>query len=241
MSLKLVSQTGMRPLGSARLSALFALLWMCIAGVCAAEVVSIPDENLAQAIRVQLGIQEQRPITAEDMEKMEHFFAASPNIVDLTGLEYAVNLWAIQMYGNRVKNLAPLRNLKKLISLEFTQSEIEDLSPLKNLTELVYVNISDNRIEDISPLSGATKISVLHASRNRIKSIEALRGKTNLGYLNLEDNKIGDLSPLAGLERVEMFKVANNRIVNIEAIRSFRLKTLDLSSKLWIYLQLKAC
>ncbi|MFJ5762416.1 leucine-rich repeat domain-containing protein [Neobacillus sp. NPDC093182] len=116
------------------------------------EVVVFADENLKNAIANQLKIQH-RDIYTDDMEKLTDLDASYSDISDLTGIEYAVNLTSLMLYGNQIEDLSPLANLMNLASLDLDENLITSLDDLKNLQNLESLFLSFNQIEDILVLN----------------------------------------------------------------------------------------
>ncbi len=76
--------------------------------------VSIPDQNLAAAIREVLGFGANDGIVDRHMIGIKDLRADEREIRDLGGLEYAGNLVRLFLGGNRISNLVPLSGLTKL-------------------------------------------------------------------------------------------------------------------------------
>lgn len=116
------------------------------------EVVVFADENLKNAIKNQLKLYH-RDIYTDDMENLTYLDASYSDINDLSGLELAVNLVDLMLYGNQIENLSPLANLTNLVFLDLDQnliSSLDDLSQLKNLETLF---LAFNQIDDITVLN----------------------------------------------------------------------------------------
>ena len=151
-----------------------------------AEVVSVPDRNLAGVIRQQLNFASNVPITQLDMLKIESLSAADLSIKDLTGLEHAINLRELHLERN----------------------QIQDIAPLRKLTRLWYLNLSNNQISNVLPLAGLIRILYIEMGNNEISDVSPLTELVNLHGLGLEGNPIEDRKPL-----LELLK--KNPVVNI--------------------------
>ncbi|MCL0038064.1 leucine-rich repeat domain-containing protein, partial [Thermodesulfovibrionales bacterium] len=116
------------------------------------KVVTIPDPNLAAAIREALGIGPGVNIYRSDLERLIRFEADDRDISNLTGLEYAVNLQGLSLGGNQITDIAPLAGLTGLGTLWLWNNQITDIAPLAGLTKLERLSLSGNRITDITPL-----------------------------------------------------------------------------------------
>lgn len=79
------------------------------------EVVQIKDESLKSRIKETLGIS--GDVTIADMYKLENLDASCRWIESLEGLQYAKNLKSINIEYNSIKDLSPLKKLKKLTDI----------------------------------------------------------------------------------------------------------------------------
>ena len=92
---------------------------MTVAGAAwAAEPVHFADENLKAAVELTLEIKNPTPT---DMRSLKSLTAAG-GVVDLTGIEHAVNLVSLDLHGNRIVEIA---DLSALLDVEagFVQDE----------------------------------------------------------------------------------------------------------------------
>jgi hypothetical protein len=101
-------------------------------------------------------------------------------ITELTGLEYATNLRALNLRNHRVS----------------------DISALAGLTGLQTVALLGNRITSISALAGLSQLETLDLEQNQISSVSALSGLSHLQTLGLHRNFIEDISPLTDLKEL---------------------------------------
>ncbi len=219
-------------------------LLMCLTLPLAAtaQVVSIPDPNLRAAIEDALSKTSGDTITVADMARLPHLEAGNANIRDLTGLEHATNLTALDLgaqhvdgegwiQSNSIRDLAPLSGMTHLTRLELRGNNISDISPLAGLINLTRLSVEDNSITDISALSGLTHLTELELFGNNISDISPLSGLINLTWLQLFHNQITDLSPLSGLTHLRRLALSQNGISDISPLSSLtNLETLGLAS-----------
>ena len=110
------------------------LILLLLIGAVSAQVLDVPDPNLASALRETLSLSTGEPLTVQHLERLTRFPAWERNIVSLTGLEYAINLETTSLWGNRISNLTPLANLTKLRYLDLAANGVlSDITPLANL------------------------------------------------------------------------------------------------------------
>ena len=210
-----------------------------------AQVVEIPDPNLERAIREDLGLSSEVPVTQQEMLRLRDIEAGRRQITDLTGLEFASNLIGLYVGGNSSSSLdlSPLSNLTELKVLFIRRSRISDMTVLGNLTQLTRLVLVGNGIRDITALAGLVNLDGLALLENpiadlsalanltqlkelsiratgRITDITPLANLTNLITLNLHGNQIVDISPLAGLTQLEKLVIDSNQIVDISPLAS---------------------
>ncbi|WP_339147934.1 MULTISPECIES: leucine-rich repeat domain-containing protein [unclassified Sutcliffiella] len=138
------------------------------------DIVNIPDKGLNDAIRQQLGLQDlDREIYQSDMERLESLYASWMGIKKLNGLEYAINLFDLDISGNEIKDLSPLKGLEFLHFLTLSDNLITDINPLKGLN-IYWLDLSYNPITDISGLNGLLDLQVLHLHNTNIADISVL-------------------------------------------------------------------
>ena len=189
-----------------------------------AQVVEIPDPNLRQALRQELQLSDDVSITQQQMLKLIGLFAADRGIIDLTGLEYAINLDFLDLGGNQIHDIRPLENLIQLTWLSLWQNQVQDITPLTNLTKLKTLDLSYNYIiESLEPLKDLIQLEVLNFTNNQVKDITPLANMTKLKYLELRYNQVGDLTPLANLVNLEELYIKDNLANDITPLQGLNL------------------
>ena len=191
------------------------LLYIALCGAAFAQVVDIPDPNLAQAIREELTLPADSEITVQDLRRLKILEAVNSDIRNLSGLEHAVNLEHLEVWANPISDLTPIANLKRLKALDAGDCLIGDIAPLANLTMLTRLLLGDNQIRDISPVAKLTNLTHLRLNENQIGDIEPLTNLTQLMFLRLSDNLIVNIGPLADLALLSELEINHNEIVDI--------------------------
>ena len=183
------------------------------------EVISIPDSNLAAAIRETLGLASGEAITDLAMLRLDLLSVRDRQITDLTGIEHATNIGALSFFDDtQITDITPLAKLTKLAVLNIRGGRISDISPLAGLTNLRHLNIESANVSEISPLAEFTSLRNLLLPNNPINDISPLAGLTNLTNLNLWGNNISDISAVAGLTKLTYLNLGGNDISNIAVV-----------------------
>ena len=178
------------------------------------KVVSIPDANLAAAVREIIG----DSITTHTLLDLTGLRVEERGIENLTGLEHARNLKRLHLQKNAISDISPLAGLTQLTELLLAMNNISDVSPLANLKQLTYLSLPDNHISDISPLAELKKLTRLALWKNNISDISSLAELKNLTSLNISRNNIRNISPLAELKQLTRLDIGYNNISDISPL-----------------------
>ena len=138
------------------------------------KVVSIPDPNLAAAIRTKLGLAPQVPITERRMRGLASLRADDSNIKNLAGLEHATELVDLGLGRNTISNYDPLAQLSKLKVLGLWANGINDLNVLPPMPQLELLDLNWNDISDLSPLAKFTSLKDLWLQGNKLADTSTL-------------------------------------------------------------------
>lgn len=173
------------------------------------SAVHIPDTNLDDVIRTELGKGPGVDLTMADLASINRLEATGRGIFDLRGIENCVNLIELYLSGNPISDISPLASLIRLRKLHIAGARVSDISPLTTLTEMRDLNLRRNYISDISALGLLTKLTDgLSLGVNQITDLSPLASLTSLTKLELNDNKISDISPLASLTSLAELNLA---------------------------------
>ena len=203
------------------------------------KAISIPDKNLAAAVRKHLDLPSDATITQHDMLRLIEFWGSEEPIKNLTGLEHAKNLKHLSLFYEQISDLTPLAGLTKLQYLGLVACQISDITALGGLTNLTWLDLYENDISDISPLVNLTQLQILQIYQNNISDLTPLTALAQLRQLALEDNLVRDITPLAGLKQLRTLLLGNftpyspnnNQISDITPLAEMRdLETLNLQS-----------
>ena len=152
----------------------------------AQTLVNFPDANLAAAVRFHLGLGSTDPITQTELTRLTGLFAKDAGIRDLTGLQAAINLQALDLGVNQISDIRPLSGLTNLRQISLSGNQISDIRALSELTKLTTLGIGVNQISDIRPLSRLTNLQWLDISSNPITDISLLGRLSNLEHFYID-------------------------------------------------------
>ena len=195
-----------------------AVIFSSWVNVASAQVIDFPDANLAAAIRAELSLAPDTPITAGDLRRLTTLSARERQITDLTGLQYARRLENLDLSDNDLSELSLLSNLTQLKKLILNFNQIRDVGPLAALKQLERLELWDNQIGDMNPLTGLRQLAYLDLDENQISDVSPLSNLTQLESLYLHDNQISDVGPLSNLTQLTWLSLGSNQIVDVSLL-----------------------
>ncbi len=233
----------LRRRGGARIAATVAGLALLAAGLAPAAVaqtrssaVSIPDPSLRSAIELALDKQSGETLTEADMARLSSLDARDSNISRVDGLQYASNLRALYLQGNRISDASSLTNLARMQVLVLHGNDISEID-LRRMTDLRFLDLSNNDLATVD-LSGQrtrdganARTSGLYAlwlHGNRLTSLDvsgltALRdrpdGASHPNYvsLRLDRNRLTSVTGLSDLPRkVWSLRLEHNQLTSLD-------------------------
>ena len=196
--------------------------------------VAIPDSNLRTKLEAAAGKAAGETITQLDMAKQEALDLFGSDIANLTGLEYAVNVLALNLSRNSIAEVTPIGTLTALRLLDIVDNQVSNIAPLGTLTSLTRLDLRRNAITDVTPLGTLTSLRRLYLSHNQITDVAPLGTLTSLTTLRLADNRISDVAPLGTLTALTDLSLGNgfggNRISDVTP-----LVNLTSLTQLWLW------
>ncbi len=118
-------------------------------------------------------------------------FGATPAKEELAKLDVVDS---INFRGNlEIRDLEPLRKMRRLKVVIAAHTSIRDLTPLQDHKEVRYLDISETEVTDLSPIGNFSKLKVLMADKSKIEKIDPLFGLTNLEKLYTDNTMVHDI------------------------------------------------
>ena len=201
-----------------------------------AKVVSIPDPNLALAVREALELSVSEAITTHAMLPLRGLWVPNRGIKDLTGLEHATNLTALDLSwvntsgggfvdSNAISDWSPLAGLTQLERLDLSGTAVLDISPLASLTQLKSLDLTNTGVSDISPLASLTQLRELNLSGTGVSDISSLTTLTQLRELNLTNTGVSDISSLTALAQLTLLFITDTDVADVSPLLGMSLGT----------------
>ena len=203
--------------------------------------VNVPDEDLQRAIRDNLGLAEDAPITCEALAGLTELFKTGTDENDarvefstLEGLQFAVNLKELDINDAIIRDYSAIAGLTKLETLRINRLEASSLAPLRNLTALTTLELGaladDNFVyADQDALAPLVNLETLTISG--LSDVTPLRNMTKLTDLFLGGGNVSDITPLENLTELKNLVLVFNKVSDITSLQGLtQLEKLDLTN-----------
>lgn len=141
-------------------------------------------------------------------------------IADLAPLRGLDRLHTIEMYNSAIESFESIRGMTSLRRLVVLPSRVNNLSALPTLTGLRHLNISGATlsgppIEDFSPLGQLSWLEELHLQAHYTLNqhgLAFLNGMPNLRLLNLAENFLLEANEIGNLPALEVLDLSFNNL-----------------------------
>ena len=193
-----------------------------VAGQDSHTAVDIRDSRLRKALEEALDKAAGATISRADMASLRSFTASSRRIVDLSGLESAVNLTYLNLGNNAISDVSPLSAMTRLARLTLSGNPIYDIAPLARLDALESVYLGHTNVRDLSPLTGLTRLYHLSLAGLEISDLSPLLRMSRLTDLQLDGVTSADLDVISGLTRLEDLELVRSGLVDLSPMASLR-------------------
>lgn len=108
------------------------------------------------------------------IEEMDEIELSESDIDDLDGVEYCIHTLTLDLSFNRITDISPLENLRRLQELNLSNNQIGFIDALTNMHHLLSVDLSNNSIDDVSPLFEMDRLKYVHLTGNKIPASQII-------------------------------------------------------------------
>ncbi len=151
---------------------------------------------------------------------------------DISVLADVETLEFLCLANTKVKNLAPIRKLKKITRFYFYGPKginiNLDISPLANLEELTRLRFRNIIIHNLLSLRKSKYLTSLSIVDSEVKDFSGLASLKELELLDLQDTKITDLKPIAGLMKLKYLYLNDTNVEDLSPLKNLKLKSLNI-------------
>ena len=180
--------------------------------------VGIPDAALRARIAAALGQPADAALGERELAALTALDARAAGVADLTGLQYAVHLAALDLGDNALVDLRALADLAALTVLNLDRTGADPRS-LARLTGLRRLSLRGNGLGDVRALRSLTALRVLDIGANRVEDLAPLGGLSALEALRADGNPLVGDAPLASLDRLVELDVGSTPLADPVAER----------------------
>lgn len=151
---------------------------------------------IERAVRLQLGIGEEIPVTTFMLEEItdlkivgNEIYGADTEIYRGT-LSFAADGKSIENTGQgEISDLSDLAQMKNLLRVVLGRQKIADISPIEEL-RIYELNVAENQIEDFSVLAALPYLKYLDIGSNPAENLDPLKNCSSLETLCLDGMSI---------------------------------------------------
>ena len=204
---------------TARLSLALVCTILLVGSVQFAQAADLfPDKNLEAAVRKQVFEKRnnKKPLTEKDVQNISVVFGKNMKIKSLKGLEKCRSLAALDLEGNQITDLSPIKDLKMIQTINLKKNKIKDIKPLAGLTALQYIQLENNQVSDLKPLMKMKNLRSLYLSYNKITDMKPVSGLSKIWSISLAGNKVTNLQPLAKLKWLSTLDLTGNGVTDLK-------------------------
>lgn len=220
-------------------------------------VIKFADRILEEKIKKELGLNETENITTSNILKLKELDISNSEVKILAGLEYAVNLEALNLYNTKDFNgdLSYLKTLKSLYSLNAGKANITDISPiaslagsltgvsfefnpmladkdntLASLKKLKILSISGTKIDSLKFLKDMHDLESLYIGRLPLDAkpyLEYIQQNMNLKELSMSNLQIDSIEFVKDLKELHLLSIANNHVSDLRPLSQTKVDVSD--------------
>lgn len=148
------------------------------------------------------------------------------NIKDLEPVRQLRRLKELYLSNTLVSSIVPVMSLKKLERLDFSRNPIGDIAPLTDMISLKYLAFENTPVNQLISVSKLTNLEEIKFSGTQIGDLEALKNLVNLRVIEFFSTKVSTLKDIQDLPKLKTVKCYNTKIWKMRE-RSFREKRPD--------------
>lgn len=190
---------------------------LAVAGLTAAvrgrrARVSFQEPLVEQAVRMNLGLEEQTPVTQDMLAQVTGIYiVADAAYPDADEFYPAISRWYAE--GNKVhgtlRTLEDLAGMLELAQVCVVAEELKSLAPLEGLGKLNKVECKHNYITDISVLAGMDRLTSVGINDNPVEDLSPLTKCPNLAFLDLCGVRNYDPAVIEELGNLDLLDISN--------------------------------
>ncbi len=183
------------------------------------------DPNFQAAVRDELGLEEDEPITKTDCEDVSYLTIDNQGIKNLAGIEHFINLWILDCSNNQLTGLK-LENCPELTNLHCNDNQLTSLD-VSRCPKLLGLNCENNLLTALD-VSHCLELDELSCRNNRLSSLDVSHCP-DLLYLYCEENQLTSLD-VSRCPKLDSLYCDKNQLTALDMDKCTKLKSLHCSN-----------
>jgi Leucine-rich repeat (LRR) protein len=178
------------------------------------DVVPFTDPSLSNQVVSALGFSPGTTVHLTDLDNLNYLYVNNQGITNISGLECARYLYALDLGNNQISDPSPLGWLYALQYLYLDNCGLQDASFVSSLTNLYQLSMNNNTIHsipDMQALGGNLNWLEINYNGPLIYAFR-LASVTNLYHLGLHDDGLPDIAFTAGMTQLQSLDVGGDWI-----------------------------
>lgn len=148
--------------------------------------------------------------------------AGKPNIYHIEPLSRLRKLKSVNISNTLTRNLQPLRNLTNLEELKFAGTIIDNLEALKYITSLKEIDMARTSVVSLKPIAELVNLKKVDINGTKISNLNPLSTMVKLVSLDCSQTPVTDLSPLKHLKNMQNLLVAGTPLSNTSVLPALK-------------------
>lgn len=120
--------------------------------------------------------------------------------------------------NREISSLAPVSQLKRLETINISNTGIDNLLPLGQIKRIRSLDCSNTPVSDLSPLITNSNLAVLICSNTPVNNLDPVKFMGNLQTLDISGTQVTRLNPLTTLNSLENLVLFNTRISSLKPL-----------------------
>ena len=174
------------------------------------RIIQIADNNLSVVLREALGKPTGEDFTLSEIRALNSIDAENIGIRSLDGLEHASNLRSLNLRGNQITDIEPLRQHGYLQDLDLSHNPLLDIDALNDLAGLQVLKLESTLVNELGPIEKLGSLHTLLLSNAQATDLWPLSNLHQLSNLDLRSNYVNDLAPIQSLPALQDIQLAGN-------------------------------
>lgn len=140
------------------------------------------------------------------------------DIKDLEPLRPLKKMQVLICTGTKITSLEPLSEHKKMLTLRFANTQVTSLEPVAQMTKLQDLRCSFTGVTSLDPIKPCINLRFIDAASTKINNIDALYGMHLLIHLDFSNTKVSSLEPLRNIGALETLYCINTPISDLQPL-----------------------